>query len=54
MFDIRHNCITGMVLRLGLAAMSRSSISLPIPATDAEMANSGNELPGWLWQGFIA
>src|SRR5262249_813891 len=36
------------------AAMSHLNGSLPIPVTYAEMANSGNELPGWLWQGFIA
>ena len=33
--------------------MSHLNASLPIPVTYAEMANSGNELPGWLGQGFI-
>ena len=34
--------------------MSHLNGSLPSPVTYAEMANSGNKLPGWLWQGFIA
>ena len=34
--------------------MSRPRQSLPEPASYAEMANAGNELPGWLWHGFIA
>ncbi|HLW64087.1 MAG TPA: AAA family ATPase [Gemmataceae bacterium] len=34
--------------------MSHSTNSLRYPVTYEEMANSCNELPGWLWQGFIA
>jgi hypothetical protein len=34
--------------------MSHPNASLPIPVTYAEMTATGNELPGWLWQGFIA
>ena len=34
--------------------MSHPTMNFPAPVTYAEMATPGNELPGWLWQGFIA
>ncbi|MFL5339105.1 MAG: AAA family ATPase [Gemmataceae bacterium] len=34
--------------------MSRPDLSLQNPVTYAEMAGGCNELPGWLWHGFIA
>jgi hypothetical protein len=34
--------------------MSHTRHSLPDPLTYADLADAGNELSGWLWQGFIA
>lgn len=34
--------------------MSRLSKSLPNPVTYTQMASPGNELPGWLWEGYLA